>query len=141
MEYFLIVNGEIVGPMTARQLVSYNIDEHTSVSVDGIEWKPLYRYPELMYEYRNQMYMNPSYSDAESKRILCGVLAILIGTLGIHYFLMGKTRAGIFTILLSLVSCGLWGVVMFVQGIMMLIMSDMEFRSKYIDTPSSFPIF
>lgn len=70
MEYYLIVNGEIVGPMTARQLVSYNIDEHTSVSVDGIEWKPLYKYPEVMYEYRNQMYMNPSYSDAESKRIL-----------------------------------------------------------------------
>ena len=79
--------------------------------------------------------------NAASNKILCGILAILIGGLGIHYFIMGKTTAGILTIVLSLVTCGLWTLVMFVQGILILCMSDQEFVQKYICSPKSFPLF
>lgn len=79
--------------------------------------------------------------DAASKKILCGIMAILFGGLGIHYFIMGKVSAGILTILLSLVTCGLWTLLMLVQGILILCMTDQEFVQKYICTPKSFPIF
>lgn len=141
MKYFLIVNDETIGPMTAPQLVAYDVNEQTPVSVDGLVWEPLYKYPELMYEYRSRISNMSPLSDVATKRMLCGILAILVGALGIHYFVLGKVKAGIFTILLSVITCGIWSVVMFIQGIMMLIMSDKEFKDTYIDTSSEFPIF
>ncbi len=129
-----MINGEYVGPMTAIQMMSYNVNQNTPVSLDGVEWKPLYTFPELM-----QLITQKSTQD--SNRILCGVLALLIGGLGIHYFVIGKAMAGILTIILSIVTCGIWGLVMFIQGIMMLVMSDAEFNQKYVQSQSSFPLF
>ena len=74
-------------------------------------------------------------------RVVAGILAIFLGWLGIHYFYMGKTTAGFLCILLSLVSCSLWAVVMFAQGIVILCMSDSDFKSKYIDSSSTLPLF
>ncbi len=74
-------------------------------------------------------------------RGVAALLAILIGSLGIQYFYVGKTTAGLLTILISLVTCGLFGVIMFIQGILMFCMTNDQFRQKYIDNPSNFPIF
>lgn len=74
-------------------------------------------------------------------KVVAGLLAILLGTLGIHYFYLGKTQAGVLTIVISLVSCGIWPVVMFIQGILMLTMSEEDFDSKYVDNDRTFPIF
>lgn len=81
-------------------------------------------------------------TDAAGKsRGVAALLAIFLGSLGIHYFYLGKTTAGIVTLLLSLVSCSIWGVVMLIQGILMLVMTNAEFDRKYVYTPSSFPLF
>lgn len=40
------------------------------------------------------------------KKTIAGILAIVLGGLGIHYFYLGKTAAGIITIALSMCSCG-----------------------------------
>ena len=48
MNYYLNVNGSIVGPMTAQQVFAYTVDANTMVSVDGSTWQPLYTQPELM---------------------------------------------------------------------------------------------
>ena len=80
-------------------------------------------------------------SEVTSKKTLCGILAILVGTLGIQYFVINKVPAGLITILLSIVTCGLWGVVTLVQGILMLCMSDEDFKRKYIDSTSTLPLF
>lgn len=74
-------------------------------------------------------------------KLVAGLLAIVLGGLGIHYFYLGKTTAGVLTIVISLVSCGIWPVVMFIQGILMLIMSEEDFDSKYVDNDRTFPIF
>ena len=42
----------------------------------------------------------------ESKRILCGVLGILLGSLAIHKFILGYTKEGIIQIIISVVTCG-----------------------------------
>lgn len=74
-------------------------------------------------------------------RGVCGLLAILLGTLGVHYFYLNKIGAGIICIVLSLVTCGFWGVITLIQGILMLTMSQEDFERKYANSPSSFPIF
>lgn len=136
--YYLHMNGQNIGPMSAAQVMSYNVNEQTKVSQDGGEWRELINYPELMEELQRK---RKNYVDTDSKRVVCGILAILVGTLGIQYFLVGKTAGGIYTILLSIVTCGFWSIITFIQGIMMLCMSDQEFRAKYVDNPASFPIF
>ena len=72
---------------------------------------------------------------------MCGVLAIVLGTLGVHYFYLGKIGGGIICLLLSIVTCGLWGIVTLIQGIMMLTMSQAEFERKYVLSTSTFPLF
>ena len=60
----------------------------------------------------------------------------------VQYFYLGKTAGGIITILLSLVTCyTVWPLITLIQGIMMLCMSNEEFRRKYVTTTSSFPLF
>ena len=74
-------------------------------------------------------------------RGVAALLAILLGTLGIQYFYLGKTSAGILSIVLSVVTCGLWEVITIIQGILMFCMTNEQFRQKYVLTQSSFPVF
>lgn len=67
----------------------------------------------------------------ESKRVLAGILAILIGSLGIHKFILGYTKAGIIQIVISFVSCGILGLIPFIEGIIYLTKSDEEFIYTY----------
>lgn len=86
---------------------------------------------------------NPNgYVDTNGKsKVAAGILAILLGGLGIQYFYLGKIGGGFITILLTIVTCGLWEVITFVQGIMMLCMSDEEFARKYVFSDKTFPLF
>ena len=70
------------------------------------------------------------------KKIVAGVLAILLGSLGIHKFMLGYTTEGIIMLLVTVLTCGIAGVVMsvvgIVEGIMYLTKSDEEFVRTYI---------
>lgn len=153
MRYYIIYNGQQVGPMTREQLLSYGLNPNSSVWTEGMpQWVPAYTIPELMeimpaatesagtvpppYSVNT-----PAYADTSGKRIAAGILAILIGTLGVQYFYIGKVGGGLLTILLSLVTCGLWGVITFVQGILMLTMTDQEFDRKFVNSTSVLPLF
>lgn len=73
-------------------------------------------------------------------RGIAAILAILLGSLGIHYFYLGKTTGGIVFLLISLFSCGsIAGVLGLIQGILMLCMTNQEFERRYVTTPSSIP--
>ena len=48
MQYYITINGRTVGPMSAQQLMYYDIDSNTPVSRDGSDWAPMFTYPELM---------------------------------------------------------------------------------------------
>ena len=79
---------------------------------------------------------------ASSKdRMTTALLALFLGTLGIHYFYLGKSTAGILTIVISLCTCGIWGVLILIQAIIMLTMTDEEFEDKYVNTDKTFPLF
>jgi TM2 domain-containing membrane protein YozV len=65
----------------------------------------------------------------ESKRVLCGVLALLLGYLGIHKFVLGHVGAGIIMILLLCV--GISPIIALIEGIIYLTKSDEEFIRIY----------
>jgi TM2 domain-containing membrane protein YozV len=67
----------------------------------------------------------------ESKRVLCGVLGILIGSLGIHRFMLGDTTGGILRIVITIVTCGMGGLIGFIEGIIYLTKTDEQFIKEY----------
>lgn len=143
MHYYLNIQGSNVGPMTREQVVAYNVTPDTPVSKDGGPWAPLYTYPELMQIYQDHKNRVNAMGNStlSSQKTLCGLMAILFGTLGVQYFILGKVSGGLITILLSLVTCGAWGIVTLIQGIMMLCMTDDDFKRKYVDSTSTLPLF
>ncbi len=66
------------------------------------------------------------------KKIVCGILGILIGSLGIHKFILGYTKEGIIQIIISICTCGIGGIIGFIEGIIYLTKSDEEFVNTYI---------
>ena len=67
----------------------------------------------------------------ESKRILAGVFALILGGLGIHKFILGYTQEGIIQLIIGICTCGIGGVIGFVEGIIYLVKSDEEFYQTY----------
>lgn len=70
------------------------------------------------------------------KKILTGILALILGPLGIHKFMLGYTTEGVIMLLVSVLSCGMLAVVPavigIVEGIIYLTKSDEEFVRTYI---------
>ena len=79
---------------------------------------------------------NSSNSDANSKKIACGICGILLGALGIHKFILGYTTEGLVMLLVSILTCGFGSPVMgfigLIEGIMYLTKSDQEFYDTYM---------
>ena len=67
----------------------------------------------------------------ESKRILCGVLGILLGGFGVHKFVLGYTLEGILQIVITIVTCGIGSMVGLIEGIIYLTKSDTDFVNTY----------
>lgn len=95
----------------------------------------------------NSWYCNDAFSTSPvtgKSRGVAALLAILLGTLGIHYFYCGKTGAGIGFLLVSLLSCGILGTVTailaLISGIKMFCMTNEQFDQTYVLTTSSMPI-
>ncbi|MAP81673.1 MAG: hypothetical protein CL526_11365 [Aequorivita sp.] len=67
----------------------------------------------------------------ENKKILAGVLAIVIGSLGIHKFILGYTKEGIIQLVITFVTCGIGGIIPLIEGIIYLTKTDEEFYQTY----------
>lgn len=74
------------------------------------------------------------------KKLLAGILGILLGAFGIHKFVLGYTKEGIIMLVVSLVGgaltcgvgAGIVGIIGLIEGIMYLTKSDEEFVNTYI---------
>ncbi|MBA2874203.1 TM2 domain-containing protein [Thermaerobacillus caldiproteolyticus] len=62
-------------------------------------------------------------------KIVAGLLAILLGGLGIHKFYLGKLGQGILYLLFSWT--GIPSIIGFIEGILYLVKSDEKFNQKY----------
>jgi TM2 domain-containing membrane protein YozV len=91
--------------------------------------------------------MTESGSDAAEKKILAGILGILLGSLGVHKFVLGYSKEGTIMLGLTLASWVLtfctFGLTFFlplavsviglVEGIIYLTKSDEEFAATYLE--------
>ena len=74
------------------------------------------------------------------KKMVAGILGILLGGLGIHKFYLGYKQEGIIMLVVSIVggavTCGIgygvMGVIGLIEGIMYLTKTDEEFVATYI---------
>ena len=118
------------------------LDRQTPPPFGHTEPNPGYETAEN-YRYREFFIDNNAFADCPEgySRGVAALLAIFLGGLGIQYFYLGKATAGILTIVLTLITCGIWQVVMFIQGILMLCMTNQSFREKYVLNRSTMPLF
>jgi len=74
---------------------------------------------------------NQATNNGENKKLVAGILGILIGGLGIHKFILGYTKEGIIQIVLTFVTCGIGSFIGLIEGIIYLTKSDEEFYNTY----------
>ncbi|WP_333663297.1 TM2 domain-containing protein [Chishuiella changwenlii] len=67
------------------------------------------------------------------KKLVAGILAILLNGLAIHKFYLGYTKEGIIQLILTVVTCGLAGFIGIIEGIIYLTKSDEEFDRTYVE--------
>lgn len=66
------------------------------------------------------------------KKIVAGILGILLGWLGVHRFYLGDMVGGILRIVITVVTCGFGSLLGLIEGIIYLTKSDEEFVNLYI---------
>ena len=104
--------------------------EKTRKSFEGVVGE-LYQHIKMGYDLKRQKSSPPgnvlpehkeiqSTTSMSDRKLIAGILGILLGALGVHRFYLGYTTIGIIQIVVTLVTCGwgaLWGVV---EGILIL---------------------
>ncbi len=163
MNFYIIYNGQQIGPVSKDRLPDYGLTPNSMVWTEGMPaWAPAYSVPELRDILQKQRSTPPPFDSYRTStppprndffdslastgtsgksRLVFSLFAIFLGWLGLQYFYVNKTGAGIITILLSLVTCGIWEIITFIQGVLVLVMSQDEFERKYVYTQSNFPLF
>ncbi len=64
------------------------------------------------------------------KKVPAGILAILLGSLGIHKFYLGYTEEGVIQLILGSIFIG--GLIGLIEGIIYLTKSDEDFAATYV---------
>jgi TM2 domain-containing membrane protein YozV len=140
------VDGQQYGPVSAeemrRWIAENRVKAQTLVQMEGSqEWKPLGSFSEFASELKAvppPIAAPPStIASRASNKIPAGVCGILLGSLGIHKFILGYTGAGLVMLLVTILTCGIAGVVThiigLIEGIIYLCKSDEEFVRTYVD--------
>ena len=141
-------DGQQYGPVSAEQIRRWitenRVNAHTLIQPDGtLEWKPLSSFPEFAGEFKSAPPPLPTapptsaIASRASNKIAAGVCGILLGSLGIHKFILGYTGAGLIMLLVTVLTCGIGGMVThiigLIEGIIYLAKSDEEFVRIYVD--------
>jgi TM2 domain-containing membrane protein YozV len=72
----------------------------------------------------------------KDQRMIVGIVAIVIGSLGIHKFMMGKTNAGIIQIVASL-CFGIGSLIALIEGIIYLLDNDDRWYNERVIGPKA----
>ena len=145
-------DGQQYGPVNAEQLRGWiaenRANAQTLVQAEGSpDWKPLGSLPEFAADLKPPPLSGtmpptitpplPTYNPRASNKLPAGLCGILLGSLGIHKFILGYTGAGLIMLLVTFLTCGVGGCVMHVigiiEGIIYLCKTDDEFVRLYVD--------
>jgi len=71
----------------------------------------------------------------DNKKLVAGILAIIIGVFGVHKFILGYQKEGLIMLLVTILTCGIGGAVIsiigLIEGIIYLTKTDDEFYQMY----------
>src|SRR5208337_4075103 len=139
-------DGRPYGPVSVeemrRWIAENRVNAQTSVQMEGSpEWKPLGSFSEFASGLKAvppPIAPPPSaVASRASNKIPAGVCGILLGSLGIHKFILGYTGAGLILLLVTVLSCGLLSpvthIIGLIEGILYLCKTDEEFVRTYVD--------
>jgi TM2 domain-containing membrane protein YozV len=143
-------DGRPYGPASVeemrRWIAENRVNAQTPVQMEGSqEWKPLGSFSEFASGLKTvppPIAPPPSAAAIRaSTKIPAGVCGILLGSLGIHKFILGYTGAGLIMLLVTIIggvlTCGVAAGVMhiigLIEGIIYLCKSDEEFVRTYVD--------
>lgn len=146
-------DGQQYGPVSAEQIRRWiaerRVNAQTLIQPEGAqEWKATSVFPEFVAELQPAPppFSAPpppcapppgAVSSRASSKVAAGVCGILLGSLGIHKFILGYTGAGLIMLLATILTCGIAGCVMhiigLIEGIIYLTKSDEEFVRVYVD--------
>ncbi|WP_456462600.1 TM2 domain-containing protein [Lutibacter sp.] len=74
-------------------------------------------------------------NNEDSKRVIAGILAIVLGPFGVHKFILGYTTQGIILLAVTIVTCGvgaaITSIIGLIEGVIYLTKSDEEFVQMY----------
>lgn len=144
------VDGRQYGPVGAeeirRWLAENRVNAQTLVQAEGAsEWRPLGTLAEFASEVKPApppvMPLSAAVTSRAASKIPAGICGILLGSLGIHKFILGYTGAGVIMLLVTLIggmlTCGVAAGVMhligLIEGIIYLCKPDDEFVRTYVD--------
>ncbi|HEV2329520.1 MAG TPA: NINE protein [Verrucomicrobiae bacterium] len=137
-------DGRQYGPIGVEQirvwLTQNRVNAHTLAQSDGsTEWKPLISFPELAADFNiaPPPVAAHGYNSRASNKIPAGVCGILLGSLGVHKFILGYTGAGLIMLLITLLSCFVLApiihIIGLIEGIVYLCKSDDDFVRTYVE--------
>ena len=144
------VDGHQYGPVSAeeirRWIADKRVNAQTLVQTEGAQdWKPLGSFSEFASELKAvPPPIAPPLSAVvarASNKIPAGICGILLGSFGIHKFILGYTGAGLIMLLVTIIggvlTCGIAAGVMhiigLIEGVIYLCKSDEEFVRTYVD--------
>lgn len=136
-------DGKEYGPVSTEQLRQWaqqgRVNLQTRACLEGTtEWKSLSDFPEITAPASTPPVMSPPLKDDRaSSKIAAGICGILLGSLGVHKFVLGYTGAGLIMLLVSLFTCffaaPIMSIIGLIEGIIYLTKSDAEFVRTYVE--------
>jgi len=138
-------DGQLYGPVNAEQIrhwfEEHRVNAQTLAQTEGSpDWKPLGSFAEFAPTLKSApptIAPPPTLASRASNKIPAGICGILLGSLGVHKFILGYTGAGLVMLLVSLLSCfilaGVMHLIGLIEGIIYLCKSDEEFVRVYVE--------
>ena len=140
------IDGQQYGPIPADQirrwLTENRLNGQTLAQLEGTqEWKPLLSFAEFAADLKAA----PSAGTPPpigthpraGNKIAAGVFGIVLGSLGIHKFILGYTGAGLVMLLVTLLTCFIASpithLIGLIEGIIYLTKSDADFVKTYVE--------
>src|SRR5436190_15673376 len=109
------VDGQQYGPIPAEQvrrwLAENRVNSQTLAQPEGTQdWKPLSAFAEFAGDFKAPPALGAPPAPAlvhprAGSKIVAGICGILLGSLGIHKFILGYTGAGLIMLLVTLLTC------------------------------------
>ena len=140
------IDGRQYGPVNAEQLRRWlaenRVNSQTLVQTeDAPDWRPLSALPEFTAELNAApppiIPASSAVASRASHKIAAGVFGILLGSFGIHKFILGYTGAGLIMLLVTVLSCFILSPLMhligLIEGIIYLCQPDEQFVRLYVD--------